>query len=979
MYLIKQLMIVMITIISFYASGVAALTAPTPIQLNQTTNGYLSAPKSADLLDGRVMYIWSENAEDTDNAEAFLQGRIYGTDGTALTEQFQFNIWPVSGSNYDIDNLNIATLPNGNVLIGYVRNGATTGSASEEPVFSIVNPNIAPNTAGFYVITDVEVQDVDTTPDESGPVITVLDDGRFVMTWMLNGLLTNNSEQSLKNRIFNIDGTPVGDSFEIGTWDVNGNDAYDVPNFTSKKLSNGNVVIGYAISSSSAAGNHVRPVFQIFNPNTGSSVAVDRNIEQNPTSSNDGPPVIQPLKDGRFMAVWGIASTSTSGYPLKGRIFNADGSPSTNQFDVTSIDVDGEDGWKTDNFVITELTNGRVVVGFVQDDVGFLGITRTSTKLRIFDPSLSPNDEGFKSASIPISISSSSTSPPIIVAHQDNPYFTVAWHSRATFLSGGDILVRVYKSDGAPLTTSPERLQNTLTISNDLNDRLDDTDNYDWGQIQLTALSTGDVALSWAGDQGITFSSAPYAVTLLTADSDGDGTFDVDETDFDNDGLLNTEEALLGTEPRNADSDGDGKNDFDEVTANGGSIASPTNSDNDTIIDALDSFILDTDGDGVVDELDSLNNADNDEDGDGFSNAVETDPSINTDPLDASSFPIDRDADGDADGVEDFLDQCPTTSSGLAVDDDGCPTVAGIVAASDFPADGGYGNQDLIDVGLINTFPGNVPFYEEAIANTDPSPTTLEELQDIVNAVNDAVSASNLILVQIGEEADEANSVPSVVTVNEIAIILPEIRGLVPANEAEYQNYIDANPSLFNEPATVSQVKSMVTAVNTAVNAAVAASDLVLVQIGEEADEANTVPSMVTVAQIAIIIPQISGLVAENQTEYQNYIDANPTLFDAPATAAQVQNMVNAVNAAVAVSNSVLAQIGDEADEANVVPSVVTVAKIATILPNITGLVLENEADYQTYIDANPTLFDDPATATQVQDMVTVVNAALGT
>jgi hypothetical protein len=56
------------------------------------------------------------------------------------------------------------------------------------------------------------------------------------------------------------------------------------------------------------------------------------------------------------------------------------------------------------------------------------------------------------------------------------------------------------------------------------------------------------------------------------------------------------------------------------------------------------------------------------------------------------------------------------------------------------------------------------------------------------------------------------------------------------------------------------------------------------------------VPAVVTVPQINSIFPAITGAVAGNQAAYQAYIDANPNLFSAPATAAEVQAMVNAVN-----------------------------------------------------------------------------------
>jgi hypothetical protein len=67
-----------------------------------------------------------------------------------------------------------------------------------------------------------------------------------------------------------------------------------------------------------------------------------------------------------------------------------------------------------------------------------------------------------------------------------------------------------------------------------------------------------------------------------------------------------------------------------------------------------------------------------------------------------------------------------------------------------------------------------------------------------------------------------------------------------------------------------------------------------LAQIGNEGDSPNTVTSVITVEQINTITPAITGAIIGNQTAYQNYIDANPNSFSSPATAAEVQAMVNA-------------------------------------------------------------------------------------
>ncbi len=126
------------------------------------------------------------------------------------------------------------------------------------------------------------------------------------------------------------------------------------------------------------------------------------------------------------------------------------------------------------------------------------------------------------------------------------------------------------------------------------------------------------------------------------------------QNDSDGDGLLDSTEATLGTNPNDADTDGDGVNDGAEVGANS---AAPRDSDGDGVIDALESSVTDSDGDGVVNQLDPANanpclpSANNaaclayDSDGDGLTNAQE-------DALGTSRSNPDTDGDGVPDGAE---------------------------------------------------------------------------------------------------------------------------------------------------------------------------------------------------------------------------------------------------------------------------------------------------------------------------------------
>jgi hypothetical protein len=99
------------------------------------------------------------------------------------------------------------------------------------------------------------------------------------------------------------------------------------------------------------------------------------------------------------------------------------------------------------------------------------------------------------------------------------------------------------------------------------------------------------------------------ALESSTQDIDGDGIKDdqdPDDTDGpkadkDNDGLSNADEDKLGTDKEKSDSDGDDINDLVEV---GDDIEHPKNSDGDCHIDALDSALKDSDGDGEMDQFD---------------------------------------------------------------------------------------------------------------------------------------------------------------------------------------------------------------------------------------------------------------------------------------------------------------------------------------------------------------------------------------
>ena len=129
-------------------------------------------------------------------------------------------------------------------------------------------------------------------------------------------------------------------------------------------------------------------------------------------------------------------------------------------------------------------------------------------------------------------------------------------------------------------------------------------------------------------------------------DSDQDGIFNHLDDDDDNDGILTLDEINPEASDIDSifiDSDQDAiPNHLDDDDDGDGilSIQELIDTDGDGILDALESTLIDTDNDGVSDQLDSENlDIFNDTDGDGFSNIDET--NAGTDPLDSNDFNTD--------------------------------------------------------------------------------------------------------------------------------------------------------------------------------------------------------------------------------------------------------------------------------------------------------------------------------------------------
>lgn len=200
---------------------------------------------------------------------------------------------------------------------------------------------------------------------------------------------------------------------------------------------------------------------------------------------------------------------------------------------------------------------------------------------------------------------------------------------------------------------------------------------------QVTADTNGEITVAFvslldnAKISGLTVSEQPSG----GIDTDGDGVPDAEDTDDDNDGVLDVNDAFPLDPTESVDTDGDGIGDNADL-----------DDDNDGVNDSEDVFPLDptesidTDGDGIG------NNADLDDDNDGVNDT-------------ADAFPLDatESVDTDGDGIGNNAD--------LDDDNDGTPDTS-----DPYPLDPTQGGVDLTTISINSGGPAIDPDF---VADTD--------------------------------------------------------------------------------------------------------------------------------------------------------------------------------------------------------------------------------------------------------------------
>ncbi|WP_284164501.1 calcium-binding protein [Frigidibacter sp. SD6-1] len=179
--------------------------------INTTTLGNQFNP-SVVALGGGFVVTWTDGSgTGTDTSGSSIRGRVYDDSGNPTGTDFVVNTTTNSGQ----DESTTAALPDGGFVVCWLDNSsATNGSDIRAQVF---DADGTPSGAEFLVNTT-------TTGDQSAPSISVLADGRFIVTWT-DGSTTgaDTSGLAIRAQIFDprtaavaVAGTAIADHY-IGT------------------------------------------------------------------------------------------------------------------------------------------------------------------------------------------------------------------------------------------------------------------------------------------------------------------------------------------------------------------------------------------------------------------------------------------------------------------------------------------------------------------------------------------------------------------------------------------------------------------------------------------------------------------------------------------------------------------------------------------------------------------------------------------
>jgi Ca2+-binding RTX toxin-like protein len=340
--------------------------------VNSATLNGQDGSSVAALADGRFVVTYNDNSQSGgDTSSRAIRARIFNADGTPSVPEFLVNTTVFS----DQSDSSVTVLADGRFVVtwsdGSASGGDTSGTAIRARIF---------NADGTQSVSELLVNTT-VTNSQSESSVTALADGRFVVTFSDDSASGGDTSGfAVRARIFNADGTPSVVEFLINTSITNAQYESRVT-----ALADGRFIVTWTDGSQSGGDTSSAAIrARIFNADGTQSVPellVNTTVTNSQVQSN-----VAALADGRFVVTWTDGSQSggdTSGYAIRARIFNADGTPSVPEFLVNTTVANAQ----VDSSV-TALADGRFVVTFSDFSVSGGDTSVAAIRAQVFDPTV---------------------------------------------------------------------------------------------------------------------------------------------------------------------------------------------------------------------------------------------------------------------------------------------------------------------------------------------------------------------------------------------------------------------------------------------------------------------------------------------------------------------------------------------------------------------------------------------------------------
>ncbi|MFM9938440.1 MAG: VCBS domain-containing protein [Hyphomicrobiaceae bacterium] len=371
-------------------------------------------------------------------------------------------------TSYYQDKPSLANLPDGRFVVVWYDSDEGGASGISQIQRRIFNSDGSPASLQDFRIDTI------ASGVQDQPSVVALDDGRFVVAWSLRIVEPSDPDfdrYQVRARILNADGTPDSDEFDVLSESVS-----DSPQPQIDALADGSFVATWTSWTDATAGAQqseiVGRVFGADGSPTSSEFVV------NSTTDNlQFMPTVAGLPDGRFVVAWADLSGTepdTSNTQIRARVLNADGSSSPEaDFIVNTHTIDAQTSPS-----VGALANGDFVVVWA-DRSGGAGF-------QIQGRVMHADGNAVTSQDFTINTGPAGDEMFPTVRGLADGRFIVAWTS---FGSGesGEIHARLLNADGSAadsINGSNDFAINTTTA------------NLQWDQA-LDVLSDGRIAIAW--------------------------------------------------------------------------------------------------------------------------------------------------------------------------------------------------------------------------------------------------------------------------------------------------------------------------------------------------------------------------------------------------------------------------------------------------------------------------------------------------